>query len=558
MLFSYDMTDYEKAKETFTIPVPDRFNFGFDVIDRHAADRTKLALAWTDPLGREIRKFTYWDVSSHSNKIAYALLSLGIGKGDRVFIMLPRLPEWYFVMVACHKIGAVVMPAPVMLTPSDIEYRIMRGQAAAVITNLANAPKVDAACAATAFPALKHKVLIDGGAAGWTDLGEMTADAPLRLAPGSHETTSAEDPFMIYFTSGTTKYPKMVLHRCSYPLGHLRTALLWHDIKPHDLIWVLSDTGWAKAAWGMYGQWIAGAAIFVHNAEGKFLPRLTMKLLTSQGITMFCAPPTVYRMLILEDLSSYDFSGLRRCTSAGEPLNPEVIYTWQRATNLTIHQGYGQTESSVLLADYPCQHVKPGSTGKPVPDMAIEVLDDDRNPLPPGEIGHICVRVKPDKPVGMFDEYLDDEDENRVAFRGDWYFTGDKAYKDADGYFYFFGRADDVIKSSGYRVGPFEVESVLQEHPAVAESAVVGSPDSLRGEMIKAFVVLAPGYTATQKLAQSIQKFVRQKTASYKCPREIEFIEELPKTISGKIKRAVLKRMERERKTGTDKDTFRL
>lgn len=558
MPWSYQMDDYDSAREGFRIEVPQRFNFGFDVVDGFARDRTKLALVWADAQGKDIRKYTFWDVSAMSNKVANSLKALGVKKGDRIFIMLPRVAEWYFILVGCHKLGAVVMPAPTVLTHSDIEYRLRHGKASVVITSVSHYAKVDEASRQIEASFLSHRILVDGDVEGWTSFEHLMEQSSIHLSRDDVEPTDAGDPFIIYFTSGTTKYPKMVLHSMTYPLGHLRTAALWHDAKPTDLIWVLSDTGWAKAAWGLYGQWVLGAAIFVHNAGPKFYPRLTLKLLTSQGITVFCAPPTVYRVLILEDLSRFDFSGLRRCTSAGEPLNPEVIRAWKEATGRIVRQGYGQTETTLLVGNYPCMPVKPGSMGRPVPDMTVDILDDDARPVPAGEVGNIAVKVIPKKAVGMFDGYLEDPEENERVFRGEWYFTGDKAYSDSDGYLYFFGRADDVIKSSAHRIGPFEVESVLQEHEAVAESAVVGSPDSMRGEIVKAFVVLAPGYEPTQELMRHIQEFVKVKTAPYKCPREIEFVEELPKTISGKIKRAVLKRIEIEKKLGKGYDTPRI
>lgn len=464
--------------------------------------------------------------------------------------MLGRVPEWYFILVACHKIGAVIMPAPVILLSPDIEYRVRKGRANVVITNKANRSKVDEAMKETDAPFLRQKLLVDGEAAGWHNFGKsMTAASP-NLRRADVEPTMADDSFLIYFTSGTTKYPKMVHHLCSYPLGHLRTAGLWHSLTDKDLIWVVSDTGWAKSAWGLYGQWAMGAGLFVHNAEGRFNAKLTLELLTTKGVTAFCGPPTVYRMLILEDLSKYDYTGVRHFTSAGEPLNPEVIKVWKEATAKTIHEGYGQTETTVLVANYPFLPVKPGSMGKPLPDLTIDILDEDFKQVPVNEVGYICVKVNPARPVGIFESYLEDPEENKKVFQQGWYNTGDKATRDDDGYFTFVGRGDDIIKASGYRIGPFEVESVIQEHPAVAENAVVASPDPVRGEVIKACIVLAPGYKASDKLAQEIQDFVKSRTAPYKYPREIEFMEELPKTVSGKIKRAVLRSREIERKSG--------
>jgi acyl-coenzyme A synthetase/AMP-(fatty) acid ligase len=548
MTFSFNVKDYESAKHSFKITVPEQFNFGFDVIDKHAEDQKKRALIWTDSTGSSAREYSFRDLSRLSNQAANVLRGMGVKKGDRVFIMLGRVPEWYSILIACHKIGAVIMPAPVILVASDIEYRIAKGRANVVITNGANYGKVDDALKKINAPFVNLKLLTDGHATGWLNFEAAVKTASPELNRSAVEATYHNDSFLIYFTSGTTKYPKMVHHVCSYPLGHLRTAGLWHSLTDKDLIWVVSDTGWAKSAWGLYGQWTIGAAIFVHNAEGRFNSKLTLDLLTTRGVTVFCGPPTVYRMLVLEDLTKYNYSGVRHYTSAGEPLNPEVIKVWKDATGKTIYEGYGQTESSVLVANYPFMPVKPGSMGKPVPDMIIDILDEDLNPIPVGDVGFICVKVSPEKPVGIFESYLEDPGENRKVFQRDWYNTGDKAFKDDEGYFTFVGRGDDIIKASGYRVGPFEVESVIQEHPAVAENAVVASPDPVRGEVIKAFIVLAPGHTPSDKLARDIQDFVKSRTAPYKYPREIEFMDELPKTISGKVKRTVLRSLEIERK----------
>jgi len=546
-MVSFDIQDYEQAKRTFRIDVPEHFNFGFDVIDRYAEQKGRRALVWTDPSGTEVKEYTFADISRLSNQAANALRTLGVRKGDRVFIMLGRVPEWFFILVACHKLGAVIMPAPVILTASDIEYRITKGKANVVITNTAGFHKVEEAMNK---PLPGARILVDGDAPGWIDFRKATAVASPALSRTDVEKTLATDPFLIYFTSGTTRHPKMVPHVCSYPLGHLRTAGLWHGLKENDLIWVLSDTGWAKSGWGLYGQWVMGSALFVHNAEGKFNAKLTLELLTTKGVTVFCAPPTAYRMLILEDLSKYDYSSLRRFTSAGEPLNPEVIRVWGEATGKAVHEGYGQTESTLLVGNYFFMDMKPGSMGKPAPDMTIDILDEDFKPAPSGEVGYICVKVDRKTPVGVFEGYLEDPEENAKVFQRGWYSTGDKAYKDADGYYYFVGRGDDIIKASGYRIGPFEVESVLQEHPAVAENAIVASPDPVRGEIVKAFVVLKPGYEPSEELIKDIQEFAKQRTAPYKYPREIEFMDELPKTVSGKIKRAALRNREIERKLG--------
>ena len=550
MAFDFSAKNYEEALRKFTITVPEHFNFGFDVIDRHAEEENKRALVWTDAGGVQSKEYTFRDIKLLSNQAANALRGAGVKKGDRVFIMLGRVPEWFFILVACHKLGAVIMPAPVILTVGDIEYRITKGRANAVITNNANHAKVDEAVKKIDAPFLRNKFLSDGAAPGWADFARLMEKASPDLPRTAVERTRSSDPFLIYFTSGTTKYPKMVLHVCSYPLGHLRTAGLWHDLKEKDLIWVVSDTGWAKSAWGLYGQWTIGAGLFIHNAEGRFNAKLTLDLLTKRGVTVFCGPPTVYRMLILEDLAKYDYSQVRHFTSAGEPLNPEVIKIWQEATGKIIHEGYGQTETTVLVGNYPFMAVKPGSMGRPVPGLDIDILDEDHQSVHTGEVGFICVKADQERPVGIFEEYLENPEENAAVFQHGWYNTGDKAYRDEDGYYTFIGRGDDIIKASGYRIGPFEVESVIQEHPAVAENAVVASPDIVRGEIVKAFIVLAPGFVASDRLISEIQDFVKERTAPYKYPREIEFMDELPKTISGKIKRAVLRTRELEKKMG--------
>ncbi len=545
----HNMMDYEETKRTFKLEVPEYYNFGFDVVDRWAEDRTKLALVWANVTGKSIRKYTFWDISQQSNRFANLLLNIGVKKGDIIFVMVPRIPEWFAVVVGANKIGAVISPAPSILTPQDIEYRINQSEAKIVVASSSNASKIEKVIGKC--PTVKNKIIIGGELDKWISYDiEMEKSSP-HLSKEDVEATKSDDLLLVAFSSGTTKYPRMVPHVQSYALAHIITAKFWHDLKPTDLHWTISDTGWLKAFWGkLYGQWQIGAAVFMHNAEGAFDPKITLKLLTTQGITSFCAPPTVYRMLVLEDLKQYDFSSLRHCTSAGEPLNPEVIKMWKEATGLTIYDGYGQTESVVVVANYPCMAVKYGSMGKPVPGYDIHIIDDDGNEMPVGEPGHIAIRVKPHHPIGLFKEYWKDRESTEEVFRGDWYFTGDKAYKDNDGYFWFYSRADDVIISSGYRIGPFEVESALQSHPAVAESAVVASPDPVRGDIVKAFVILAPGYEPSDKLVKELQDHVKKETAPYKYPREIEFTNNLPKTISGKIKRVVLRKKEIEEKLG--------
>ena len=537
-----NMLDYEETYRDFRLDVPEYFNFGRDVVDRWAEDRTKLALISVDPTGESAEKHTFWDMKGLSNRFANLLKGLGVGKGERVFIMGPRIPEWYVAMIGMIKLGVVPMPATTLCTPHDIEYRLNRAEASVAITDAENAGKVEEVVADC--PSVKHLITIEGTKRGWINYEEQMPKMASRLdVPGR---TRSDDPMIIYFTSGTVGQPKMVLHtQASYAIAHTVTARLWHDLKPTDIQWTISDTGWAKTAYGkLFGQWTEGAAILQHNAVGRFDPDLTLRILADYGVSSFCAPPTVYRMMVLGDLTQYDLSGLRHCTGAGEPLNPEVMKLWEDGTGLTIYDGYGQTETVLVAGNYRCMPVKPGSMGRPTPGFQVGILDEDGAELGPDEEGQIAIRVKPERPVGLLKEYWRDEDAMSSAFQGDWYLTGDKAYRDEDGYLWFVGRADDVIISAGYRIGPFEVESALIEHPAVAESAVVASPHDVRGSIVKAFVILAPGYVASDELTLSLQEHVRRVTAPYKYPRAVEYVTELPKTISGKIRRVELREME--------------
>ena len=537
-----NMQDYQYSYDNDQLEVPEYFNFGFDVVDKWAQDRTKMALISIDSSGNQAQYHTFWDLKVLSDKYANALKTQGIKKGDRVFIMLPRIPEWYVVMIGLFKLGAIPMPGTTLLTAKDIEYRITQAEASMAITDLENSDKVNSA--AGGCPTLESLVIVGGERQGWFSFSNQIDQASRIL---DHvEPTRSDDPLLIYFTSGTVGYPKMVVHtEASCAIGHTLTAKYWHDLKSTDLMWTLSDTGWAKAAYGkLFGQWSLGAAVMQHDARGRFDARMTLGMIERYGVTSFCAPPTAYRMMVLEDLSLYDFSNLRHCTGAGEPLNPEVMKQWEDGTGLQIYDGYGQTETVLLVGNFRCNEIKPGSMGKPVPGFVIDIVDDEGNKVPDGEEGQIAVKIKPVRPVGLFKEYWRNPEAMETSFYGDWYFTGDKAYKDSDGYFWFVGRADDVIISAGYRIGPFEVESALIEHPAVAESAVVASPDELRGEIVKAFIILAPGYLPSDELVENLQSHVRSTTAPYKYPRLVEFVSELPKTVSGKIRRVELREME--------------
>jgi acetyl-CoA synthetase/medium-chain acyl-CoA synthetase len=541
-----NMDNYEQEWAHFQLDSPETFNFGFDVVDKWAADPNKLAMLWVGEDGSRAR-YTFADMRRESNRFAQVLQGLGVAQGDGVMIVLPRLPEWHSMMVGIMKLGAIPMPGTVLLTAKDYEYRINMAEARIVIVDAPNAAKVEAVRANC--PSLRHCIVLGEPRPGWIDYASAMATAGESFTPAH---TRSDDPAIIYFTSGTTGGPKMVLHsQASYPLAHLITGKYWLDLTPDDLHWNLSDTGWAKAAYSnLFGPWRLGAAVFIQHSTGRFNAAETLQLLQQHAITTFCAPPTAYRMMVLEDLSRYHLPQLRHCVGAGEPLNPEVIEAWKAGTGLTIYDGYGQTETVILVANYPCLPVRPGSMGKPLPGFAVAIIDAETGQeLPAGREGDIAIRVKPTRPLGLFREYWKNPEATANSFRGDWYITGDRGRRDADGYFWFVGRADDVIISAGYRIGPFEVESALIEHEAVAESAVVASPDEMRGAVVKAFVVLAPGFQPSSTLATALQEHVKQLTAPYKYPREIEFVTDLPKTISGKIRRIELREREMVRKS---------
>ncbi len=539
-----EMVDYAQTCRDFRWEVPEHYNFAFDVVDRWGEDAEKLAMLWVNDGGEE-QRLSFRDFAVRSNQVGNALRTMGIRQGDRILIMSPRLPAWWEAVLGIMKIGAISMPGTTLLTPKDVAYRIQSAEAVAVITDEEGALKVEQV--ADECPTLRLKILLGAEREGWVNYARAVASAvtTLKRAP-----TRGDEPMMIYFTSGTVGYPKMVLHtHVSYPIGHLVTGKYWLDLKSTDLHWNLSDTGWAKAAYSnLFGPWIMGAALFTFDGRGRFDARQTLELLERYPISTFCAPPTAYRLLVLEQLSGYRLPALRHCIGAGEPLNPEVIEAWQRGTGQTIRDGYGQTETVILVANFPSMPVKPGSMGKPSPGFTIDIVDDDGREVPAGTEGDIAVKVTPRRPVGLFKEYWRNPEATSNCLRGEWYITGDRAIKDDDDYFWFVGRADDVIISAGYRIGPFEVESALVEHPSVAEAAVIASPDPMRGDIVKAFVILAPGHQPTEQLAQDLQEHVKRVTAPYKYPREIEFTTELPKTISGKIRRVELRQRERDRK----------
>ncbi len=530
---------YEQLRSTFSLDVPPRFNYVRDVIDRWASSQPdKLALIAVEPDGITANRYTFTDISTRASTAADLLAELGVEKGDRVFVMLPRIVEWYDVLLGCIRLGAIPMPATMQLTAKDIAYRIKKADASVAITDGEGFAAVAAALGEC--PTVKARIIVGDPRSNWTSYRDAVL---VDRASSPVEDTASDDPMLIYFTSGTESYPKMVLHtQASYGIGHEITARFWHDLGESDVHWTVSDTGWAKAAWGkLFGQWRLGASVLMWNIIGKPDFDRMLRIIGEQGVTTFCAPPTLYRAFAQMDLSQYELSGLRHSTSAGEPLNPEVIKVWHNATGLQIYDGYGQTETVNIVANLPGIEVHPGSMGLPTPGFDIQIVDDAGNIVNDGDEGNIAVRIEPERPVGLFKEYWRDPEKNAQVFRDGWYFTGDRATRDRDGYIWFVGRADDVILSAAYRIGPFEVESALLEHDAVAEAAVVGRPDPARGEIVKAFVILANGFLPTAELGELLREHVKATTAPYKYPREIEFVDELPKTVSGKIRRVELR-----------------
>jgi len=531
-------SSYEELISKFRIAVPKRFNFAWDVVDVVAKKEPgRRALVWCDEKGQEAT-FTFGQMAELSIRAATFFLSLAIGRGDPVMLILKRRYEYWFCLLGLHRIGAIAIPATHLLTKKDIAYRNNAAAVKAIVC--VNDPKVldNVDASLPESPTLKHRIALGVSRDGWRDLLAEMEKAPVKLDRVRTENT---DTSLLYFTSGTTGMPKMVQHDFVYPLGHILTAKYWQNVMDGGLHLTVADTGWAKAAWGkIYGQWLCGSAVFVYDYD-RFVPSALLSVIAKYRVTTFCAPPTMYRFFIKEDLSQFDFSALKYCTVAGEPLNPEVYSRFLELTGLKLMEGYGQTEMTAAIAVFPWMEPRPGSMGKPSPGYDIDLLDDEDKSCEVGEKGQIVVRTNARVPVGMFHGYYKDPDLTARAWHDGVYRTGDVAWKDEDGYFWFVGRTDDVIKSSGYRIGPFEVESALIEHPAVLECAVTGVPDPDRGAVVKATVVLAKGYTACTELAATLQEHVKKTTAPYKYPRVIEFVAELPKTISGKIRRVEIR-----------------
>ncbi len=539
-----EFDSYEDFKENYTVNVPEDFNFGFDIVDAWAEqDKNKMALVWCDDHDGE-KKLTFDDIRRLSNKTANYFKSLGIKKGSVVLLILRRRWEYWVCATALHKLGAILIPGSLQLTKKDIAYRANAAGISAVIC--VNDPFViqQVELAQPEAETLKHKLLVGETREGWLDFAAgMESGSEDFPRPTGEEATRWDDTMLVYFTSGTTGMPKMVRHNFSYPLGHIVTAKYWQCVQEDKLHMSVSDSGWAKFGWGkIYGQWICGAVIFAYDMD-KFIPLNLLKKITEYKVTTFCAPPTMFRFMLQEDVTKFDLSCIKHCCIAGEPLNPEVFKKWYDLTGLKLCEGFGQTEGSVLVANFPWFEPKPGSMGKPSPLYNIQLLDSDGNVCEDGDEGSIVIMgIDQNPPVGLFTGYYRDEELTRENLGSGNYDLRDMAWRDSEGYFWFVGRNDDVIKCSGYRIGPFEVESALLEHPSVVECAITAAPDPVRGQVVKATIVLAKGYTPSDELVKELQNHVKRVTAPYKYPRIVEFVEELPKTLGGKIKRAEIRK----------------
>lgn len=536
-------SNYEDFMQNFQLQIPEHFNFGYDVVDAYAEEQPdKEAILWTNDLG-DVKHLTYRKYKQLSDQVASYFLTLGIERGDRVMLILKRRLTWWITMVALHKIGAVAIPATHLLTDKDIIYRCHEAEIKAIVAVgdkdiLRNVIRARAYC-----PSLRHCISVGPTVPqGWDNYWKGMFEAPTFVSQKGQNNVS--DNFLMYFTSGTSGEPKMVMHDFAYPLAHIVTARYWHNVHEGSLHLTLADTGWGKAVWGkFYGQMIAGATVFIYDFEGRFEPLNLLQKMQDFHVTSFCAPPTVYRFLIREDLSKFDLSSLEYCTTAGEALNPNVFLEWKEKTGIMIYESYGQTETTLVLGTYPYVEPHPGSMGVPNPQYRVDVVDAEGIHCAPGEHGQLVIRTDQGKPYGLFKEYYRNPELTERAHQNGIYYTKDVVYYDEQGYYWFVSRADDVIKSSGYRIGPFEVESALMTHPAVVECAITGVPDDIRGMVVKATVVLAPEYKAQAgpELIKEMQDHVKRETAPYKYPRIIEFVDELPKTISGKIRRVEIR-----------------
>lgn len=536
--------------------VPENFNFAYDVMDAWAEEKPdKVALLWTSERGEEVST-TYREFKEQTDRTAAYFMQLGIKHGDKVMLILKRHYQWWLSMMALCKVGAIAIPATHMLTVHDIVYRNQSASVKYIICAndeyiteqiakaMPDSPTVKALVAVNALSELDKPI-----PEGFHNWRKEWAEAPAFVRPDNVNTN--EDTMLMYFTSGTSGEPKMVAHDFLYALGHLTTGVYWHNLHANSLHLTVADTGWGKAVWGkLYGQWFAGATVFVYDHE-KFTAEKIMRQMEKYHITSFCAPPTIYRFMIREDFSKYDLSSLEWCTTAGEAMNPSVANRFKELTGVTIYEGFGQTETTMTLGTFPWVKPKPGSMGKPNPQYDVQLLRQDGTECEDGEKGEICIRIGDKKPLGLFKGYYRDEERTKETWHDGIYHTGDMAWRDEEGYYWFVGRTDDVIKSSGYRIGPFEVENALMTHPAVVECAITGVPDPIRGMIVKATVVLAPEYKAKagDELIKELQNHVKHETAPYKYPRLIEFVNELPKTISGKIRRVEIREKDNQKKS---------
>ena len=544
-MITFDNVDrtYEIASKNFSLDIPEIFNFGFDVLDVRAQEADKVALLAIDTLTGNEKSVTYSELSKVSAQFGKALLSLGLKRGDTACVLIGRKPDWHKALFGCMKVGVISMPGTNLLTAKDIAYRVNEAGAKAVIVSPMHVEKVNQII--DTCPTLKHLIVMGNASGNWLSFEKLCQDEDTELSAKDLPSFASTETMMIYFTSGTTAMPKMVPRDFGYAYAHAATALFWMDLQENDIHWTLTDTGWAKAAWGiLFPQMMIGCTTVLYDAPDMD-PVEHLKAINKYNITTFCAPPTVYRLFVQQDLKQFNLTSLRRCLGAGEPLNPEVIRYWFENTGTVIADGYGQTETINIVGNFPDVETRYGSMGKPVPGFNINVVDDNGHILADGEVGHIAIGTEGKWPAGLFHGYLQDNVLVTDSFRHGWYYTGDTASRDKDGYLWFVGRSDDLISSAGYRISPFEVESALLEHELIVESAVVGIPDATRGQLVKAYIVLVEGHKGSNELVKKIQDFCKNLTAPYKYPRKIEFVSTLPKTISGKIRRVELRENEK-------------
>ena len=541
--FVKETFDAEGRLSKFEIFPPENFNFGFDVVDA-LADKCpeKVGLYWVSKT-HEKKTFTFSELRDLTNRTANYFRRLGIRKGDKVMLVLKRHYQFWLSIVALHKLGAVVIPATDQLQRKDYVFRFQAAHVKAVVCTAEGETTAHVLSALSECPTVKILSCVNGVCEGFDNFDEgIKRESADFVRPTGEEGTTIDDVMLMYFTSGTTGYPKMAAHNFAYPLGHIVTAKYWHNVDPDGRHLSVADTGWGKAVWGkLYGQWLCEACVFVYDME-RFHADDLLSVISEHKVTTFCAPPTIYRFFIKEDLSKYDLSSIKYATTAGEALNPEVYNKFREITGLRLFEGFGQTETTLVLATLTGTEPKPGSMGKPNPQFDVDLVDENGKMVQPGDVGEIVIHTDKRVPVGLFKEYYENPEKTAESWHDGIYHTGDTAWRDEDGYFWYVGRTDDIIKSSGYRIGPFEIESVIMEHPSVLEVAVTGVPDPIRGQAIKATIVLTRGYAPSEELKKEIQTFVKNATAPYKYPRVVEFVEELPKTISGKIRRVEIRK----------------